>query len=319
MDLYQLLRLLSDGQFHSGSELGDLLGLSRTSIWKTLSHLASLSIVPEIIKGKGYRIPGGLDLLDLNKLNGLLVGDAKRLCDLDAVLSCTSTNDYIAARAAEFSVERYKICLAEFQTSGRGRRGRSWISPFAKNIYMSVGFKVNGGIEALSGLSLVVGLAMASALSKLGVPDCCVKWPNDVLVGGKKICGVLIELQGEATTGWDIVCGVGLNVAMKENDAQEIDQAWISLQQCLLIDRNKVAAIMLEELIGALEHFKRQGFSAFESVWKQYDYLFGKELTVSPANLQGYGAGIDAHGALLVNVAGELMTINAGEVSVRRI
>lgn len=319
MDLYQLLKHLSDGQFHSGSELGDLLGLSRTSIWKALSHLQSLSVDPEIVKGKGYRIPGGLDLLDLNKISGLLSGRVNDVCDLEALLSCSSTNDYIAAEAKDFSVERYKICLAEVQTSGRGRRGRTWISPFAKNIYMSVGFKINGGIEALSGLSLVVGLAMASSLSKLGVQDCCVKWPNDVLIGGKKICGVLIELQGEATTGWDIVCGVGLNVAMSVNDGQGIDQAWISLQDCQIVDRNKMAAIMLEELIGALELFKIQGFSAFESAWKQYDYLFGKELIINPANIQGYGMGVDAHGALMVDVEGEQIAINAGEVSVRRI
>lgn len=319
MHLYQLLHLLSDGQFHSGSELGDVLGLSRTSIWKALTHLQDLHVDLETVKGKGYRIAGGLDLIDLDKITAQLSDKVSRLCELEVLLSCASTNDYIAAQSDNFSDMGYRVCLAEMQTSGRGRRGRSWVSPFAKNISLSVGFTLNGGVESLSGMSLVVGIAMASALSKMGVSDCFVKWPNDVLVNKKKICGILIELQGEATTGWNVVCGVGLNVSMSALEGQEIEQDWIALQECLAIDRSSVVVRILDELITALEIFKCHGFSVFEKAWQQYDYLFDKELVISPANVQGRGAGVSSQGALLVDVLGEKRSINAGEVSVRRL
>lgn len=319
MHLYQLLYLLSDGRFHSGSELGDVLGLSRTSIWKALSHLQSLHIELETVKGKGYRIAGGLDLLDLDKIIFQLSEDVAQLCSIETVLSCASTNDYIAIQSGDFSDKGYRVCFAELQTNGRGRRGRTWVSPFAKNISLSVGFTLNGGVEALSGMSLVVGIAMACALSKMGIADCYVKWPNDVIVNEKKICGILIELQGEATTGWNIVCGVGMNVSMSKLEGKTIDQDWIALQDCLAIGRNHVAARMLEELIGALEIYKCHGFSAFEKLWQKYDYLFEKDLIISPTNVEGRGVGVDSHGALLIDVSGQLQSINAGEASVRKL
>lgn len=319
MDLYQLLHLLSDGHFHSGSELGDVLGLSRTSIWKVLSNLQSMQIELETIKGKGYRIAGGLDLLDLDVIRPQLSAEVNRLCSIETLMSCSSTNDYIASQSEDFSAESYLACFSELQTNGRGRRGRAWVSPFAKNISLSVGFTLNGGVEVLNGMSLIVGIAMASALSKMGVDNCWVKWPNDVLVNGKKICGILIELQGEATTGWNVVCGVGMNVGMSDLDGKSIDQEWIALQECMAVSRNQVAVSVLEELIGALELFRCHGFLVFEKLWQQYDYLFGKELMVTPTNIKGVGAGVDSHGALQINVLGQLQTINAGEVSVRKL
>jgi len=319
MHLHQLLHLLSDGQFHSGSELGDVLGLSRTSIWKALSHLQSLPVELETIKGRGYRIVGGLDLLDPEKIREQLSNEVSQLCALEALLICTSTNDYMASQSLNFSDNCYQICFAEQQTNGRGRRGRSWISSFAKNISLSIGFTLSGGVEVLSGMSLVVGVAMASALAKMGVQDCAVKWPNDVIVGSKKICGILIELQGEATTGWSIVCGVGLNVAMSKQEGEGIDQDWIALNECVELGRNIVAVRVLEELVAALEIFKQDGFSAFDGLWRQYDYLNGKDLVISPSNLIGRGVGVDAHGALLVDVHGKTQVVNAGEVSVRKL
>lgn len=319
MSIYQLLRLLSDGCFHSGSELGERLGLSRTSIWKTLSQLNEFPIELEVVKGKGYRIHGGLDLLDQDKLQALLTADASNCCSLETLLSCTSTNDYMSSKIIDFIDGRYQVCFAEVQSAGRGRRGRAWVSPFAENIYMSVGFKVQGGVEALSGMSLVVGLAVASALTEMGVEDCFVKWPNDVLVGGKKISGVLIELQGEATTGWDVVCGIGLNVSMSKAQGKDIDQDWMALKECLAVDRNTVAAQVLNSLIRYLQDYKHKGFACFADHWRRYDYLYGKELQISPSGVIGLGAGVDAHGALILDVAGEAVLVNAGEASVRRL
>lgn len=319
MVIYKLLHLLSDGDFHSGSELGEKLGLSRTSIWKALSQLDAMPVEIEVVKGKGYRIAEGLDLLEQSKIIELLSEEVASISSIETLFSCTSTNDYMSSKITDFSEHHYQICFSEFQTAGRGRRGRVWVSPFARNIYLSAGFKIHGGVEALSGMSLVIGLAVAESLNGMGVKDCCVKWPNDVYVGDRKICGILIELQGEATTGWDVVCGIGLNVSMTRTQGQEIDQEWIALHETLKVGRNEVAAHILNSLLSYLEDFKRTGFAGFGELWRRYDYLYGKELSISPSSITGCGAGVDSHGALILDVEGEEHLINAGEVSVRRV
>lgn len=317
MHLLSLLKMMSDGEYHSGSELGDALGLSRTSIWKSLAQLQQFNIQVETVKGKGYKLSGGLDLLDSGVITSMLTDQCSKKCTVETILSCTSTNDYINAAPSNYSLDKYHACFAEFQLSGRGRRGRAWVSPFAKNVYLSVGLKMDTGVEALNGLSLVVGLSMASALAEMGVPGCKVKWPNDLLVNEQKICGILIELQGEATSGWDIICGIGMNVSMSAEDGKQIDQRWSNLQEYIQLSRNHIAANMLNSLIESLERFRAEGLSAFTEAWTKYDYLYGKELMISPTNLQGKGAGIDRNGALLLETKEGLQSINAGEVSVR--
>lgn len=319
MDIHKLLQLLSDGEFHSGSALGQALDVSRTAIWKALPQVQALQVNLETIKGKGYRVPGGLDLLSENTISSMLPESVAKNIKFHYLPSCNSTNDYLMQGMHDDLDKGYQICLTELQFSGRGRRGKSWVSPFARNVTMSIGFSLAGGVESLQGLSLVVGIAVANVLNRLGVSDVAVKWPNDVLVGTKKIAGILIELQGEATTGWMIVCGVGLNVGMERCEGKGIEQDWVSLQELMQVDRNTVAVIMIEELIQVLELFKRQGFSLFEKKWAKLDYLFDKDVIVIPGEVQGKAKGIDLQGNLILDVAGQKVQVNAGEVSVRRL
>lgn len=317
MDLNRLLSLLSDGEFHSGSELGELLGVSRTSIWKAIPSLQELSVPVEVVKGKGYRIQGGLDLLDKNKMLSMLPSIIKERVNLDVLLSHSSTNDYLSS-LKEPVRENYHICLAEHQTAGRGRRGKVWVSPFAKNISLSAGFLLGGGVEALSGLSLVVGVAVAKMLESLGIKDIGLKWPNDVFVGGKKIAGILLELSGEATTSWNVICGIGLNVHMDKKDSVSIDQDWCSLAESISIDRNLVISKLLVHLVEVLELFKAKGFRPFMDDWARFDILSGEEVVVTPSAVAGCVVGVNMQGALLIkSVEGEHV-INAGEVSVRK-
>jgi BirA family biotin operon repressor/biotin-[acetyl-CoA-carboxylase] ligase len=317
MNLNQLLSLLSDGEYHSGSELGELLKVSRTSIWKAIPSIQELNIPIEIVKGKGYRIPGGLDLLNKKEILSILASEIKEQISLDILLSCTSTNDHLTL-FKESVFQGYHICLAEHQALGRGRRGKTWVSPFAKNIYISTGFLLGGGVEALSGLSLVVGVAVAKALEILGVKDIGLKWPNDVFVGEKKIAGILLELSGEATTSWNIVCGIGLNVHMNDEDEVVIDQEWCSLSSSVEIKRNVVVAELLSQLVVILEAFKKGGFQLFLDEWARFDMLAGERVLVTPNGIEGRVMGINTQGALLVRSADDDHVINAGEVSVRR-
>lgn len=317
MDLNRLLSLLSDGEFHSGSELGELLGVSRTSIWKAIPSLQELSVPVEVVKGKGYRIKGGLDLLDKNKILSMLPSDIKDRVNLDILLSYSSTNDYLSSNKGSVS-HNYHICLAEHQTAGRGRRGKVWVSPFAKNISLSAGFLLGGGVEALSGLSLVVGVAVAKTLECLGLKNVGLKWPNDVFVGDKKIAGILLELNGEATTSWNVICGIGLNVHMGKKDSVSIDQEWCALTESIAIERNIVISKLLVQLVEVLELFKDEGFQSFMDDWARFDILSGEKVAVTPNGVEGYVVGVNRQGALLIKSVDGEHVINAGEVSVRK-
>ncbi|MFV1872816.1 MAG: biotin--[acetyl-CoA-carboxylase] ligase [Oleiphilus sp.] len=317
MDINKLLLLLSDGKYHSGSELGELLGVSRTSIWKCLPQLHSMNVPIESLKGKGYRVPGGLDLLNKKIILESLPESLSSGIDLEILLSCSSTNDYLSQRIVVSNAKEFQVCLAELQTSGRGRRGRAWVSPFGKNIALSLGFVIEGGVDSLSGLSIVVGLAIAKALEALGVKNVGLKWPNDIYVNNKKIAGILVELSGEATTRWNVICGIGLNVLMSEEEGRGIDQAWTSLSQYVEVDRNEVVVQILRQLILLVDKFKMESFEAFISEWSNWDILLDKDVKVEPGGLVGRAKGINAQGALVLDVSGQKQLINAGEVSVR--
>jgi len=214
----------------------------------------------------------------------------------------------------------YVVCMAERQTAGRGRRGRVWHSPYARNIYLSLSFNLQGGADSLDGLSLALGVAVAKCLSDQGVKGVGLKWPNDILVDGKKLAGILVELKGEAEQGWKVVAGLGLNVLMSESDGAEIDQAWVSTASLLggrQISRSEWGAGLIESIIATIELYKVCGFKGLLAEWKKFDALFQKAVMVVGSDLRGVCEGVDERGRLLMNVNGDLRTINAGEVSVR--
>lgn len=316
MDARALISLLSDGEFHSGSELGAKLGVSRAAVWKALGRLEEYGLQVKSIKGKGYRLDGGLSLLAEDKLKAWLPIQVQQNITLDVLLSVNSTNQYLMdVEAVQESA--YRVVLAEQQTSGRGRRGRSWVSPFAKNIYMSVGFELQGGVEALAGLSLVVGLAVIRAIKACSDADAQLKWPNDVWLEGKKAAGILVELQGEATTGWSVIVGLGVNVDMTETQAGNIDQPWIALGSYLSCGRSEFAAELIAQLVVVLDEFKVSGLKAFLQEWQSVDLLFGREVSMSGSGVTGVAQGIDESGALRLKTAEGVVSVNAGEVSVR--
>ncbi len=315
-----LLRRLADGAFHSGSELGEILGVSRTAVWKALGKLESLGLALESVKGKGYRLKEALDLFDADQILDALPESLRARLVLQVEQSIDSTNTQVNARwlSRPASAPPFLALLAEQQTAGRGRRGRTWQSPFARNIYMSLGFELSGGVEALSGLSLVVGVAIVRALQKLGIQGAGLKWPNDVWIDERKVAGVLVELQGEATTAWRVVVGLGVNVSMTAQQGVQIDQPWISLNELQPVSRNHLASLLLQELILVLDEYKGGGFATFIDEWRHYDVLRERAVLVDGGRLQGVAEGIDAAGALLLRLAdGRLESLNAGELSVR--
>lgn len=190
--------------------------------------------------------------------------------------------------------------------------------PFAKNIYLSVGFFLKGGVGSLEGLSLALGVMVAEYLSGLGVSGVQLKWPNDVWLDGKKVCGILVELQGQPDIGWYVVAGVGLNVHMR--DAPDIDQPWTSLSGSLPgrnVRRSSLASELLKSILSGLDKFSVDGFGGYHAKWREYDCLEGKYINVLGSERSGIAAGIDVSGNLLLNIDGDILPVQAGEVSVR--
>ncbi len=225
-----LLKLLKDGRFHSGQALGAALGISRSAVWKQLQHLeAEIGLSVHKVRGRGYQLAKPLVLLDAAEIC------AKGLHEWPVhIFDTIDSTNAEALRLIERGVAAPFMVLAERQVAGRGRRGRKWVSPFAENLYHSLVLRIDGGMRQIEGLSLVVGLAVMHALRDMGIAEAGLKWPNDVLVGEKKIAGILLELVGDPADVCHVVLGVGINVNMQSTD--EVDQQWTSM--CLEAGRN---------------------------------------------------------------------------------
>lgn len=316
-----LARLLADGVFHSGQMLGDELHLSRGAVWNRIRALREAGIPVHSVPGRGYRIPGGLDLLDADVIRRRLPGDVVSGLDvLDVRHVVDSTNEVVMSSLRQGGMSRIAV-LAEQQTAGRGRRGRAWASPYAANLYLSLSREFLGGLAAVDGLSLAVGVALCDAAVALGVTSAGLKWPNDLVAGGKKLGGILIEISGEATGSCVAVIGVGLNVAMSLRSDIVIDQPWTDLRREGMPDtsRNEIAATVLEHVLRALDAFSRLGLAGFADRWRRYDVILGRpvDVLVGSARISGVAAGIDAGGALIVNTDDGPRIFHGGEVSVR--
>ncbi|AZC40345.1 bifunctional biotin--[acetyl-CoA-carboxylase] ligase/biotin operon repressor BirA [Pseudomonas chlororaphis] len=311
-----LLELLKDGRFHSGQALGAALGISRSAVWKQLQQLeADLGLSIHKVRGRGYQLAAPLTLLSPAD-----ICEQSKDCPWTVLAfdSVDSTNAE-ALRAVERDVPAPFLVLAERQTAGRGRRGRKWASPFAENVYYSLVLRIDGGMRQLEGLSLVVGLAVMQTLREFGIADAGLKWPNDVLVGRKKIAGILLELVGDPADVCHVVLGVGINVNMQKTD--EVDQQWTSvrLESGKQVDRNQLVARLSMMLKAYLERHQAQGFSSIQEEWEQNHLWQGSAVSLIAGvnKIDGVVMGIDQQGALRLKVDGVEKVYSGGELSLR--
>lgn len=319
--IQRLAGYLTVNESRSGEAVAHELGCSRTAVWKHVESLRALGIEIDAVAGKGYRLTEPLELLDSALiLDGLDPAVREKLSDLTIESSLDSTNSTLHRLPVE--EQHAVVILAEHQSGGRGRRGRQWHSPYARNIYLSIGWKLENALSELGCLSLVVALATARALSRAGLDGHTVKWPNDLLLDGRKLCGCLVEVQGDSQGPCHAVLGVGINVHMPASELTEgIDQPWTDLHSSLPdCSRNSLAILLMEELVGALELFSVEGFSPFTDAWKQLDGLRGQTIEVDAGNniLRGTAVGISESGALLLDTGNDILTLYSGEVSLRK-
>ena len=232
-----------------------------------------------------------------------------------------STNGYLLARAQD-GWPGGAVCLAEQQTAGRGRQGRSWLTPFGASLAYSLLWRFALPPEALSGLSLATGLAVARVLRALGVHEVGLKWPNDVWWQGRKLGGILLESGGVAGD-FHVVAGVGLNLALPPQQARVIDQPWVNLQDIpgtVPVSRNELAATLISSLVETFSAFGQSGFADLSAEWARFDQIAGRQVSLHLPNaiVTGIARGVEASGALLLESAnGEIKPYIGGEIRLR--
>ena len=309
----KLVEILSDGEFHSGEQLGESLGMSRAAINKHIQTLKSWGLDIYTVTGKGYSMPAPMQLLNEEAILAQL-----HQPNLAIIPVIDSTNQYLLERMNE--LQSGDACIAEYQQAGRGRRGRQWFSPFGANLYMSMYWRLEQGPAAAMGLSLVIGIVIAETLQQLGAQDVRVKWPNDLYLQDRKLAGILVELTGKTGDAAQIVMGAGINLAMRGAEAAQINQGWINLQEAgIAIDRNDLAAKLINSLREALPLFERDGLAPFTERWKALDNFFNRpvKLLIGEREIHGIARGIDKQGGLLLEQDGEVKSWVGGEISLR--
>ncbi|WGL95614.1 bifunctional biotin--[acetyl-CoA-carboxylase] ligase/biotin operon repressor BirA [Arsenophonus nasoniae] len=309
----KLITILSDGSIHSGEQLGELLGMTRAGINKHIYTLREWGIEVNTITGKGYQLTRKMDLLDYERIYGLV-----RRGNIIVKPVINSTNQYLLERIEQLSSG--DACVAEYQTAGRGRRGRYWASPFGCNLYLSLYWHLDQGPAAAMGLSLVAGIVIAETLNKLSGSNIKVKWPNDLYLNEKKLAGILIEMIGKTGDAAHIVIGIGLNIAMSCNYETNINQGWINLEQAgIQIERNVIAGQIILALCHELVEFEKYGLVPFIKRWLALDNFLHKKVKLHIGDHLEVGIvkGINEHGAILLEQNGEIVSYIGGEISLR--
>lgn len=319
----KLLSLLADGRFHSGEELGTRLSISRAAVWKRIKSLQRSGLIIHSVKGKGYRTVRPLEFLGQDIIFSYLDAEIKPLVrQFTLHTEIDSTNQYLLDRIDQDNFHGH-ITLSEYQTRGRGRRGNTWISPFAAGIYLSLGWHFDPAPEPLALISLGAGVAVMRALNRAGIDGAGLKWPNDVFWQYRKLGGTLVEMRAESAGPCNVVIGIGINYSFTagSNNSAGIDQPWVDIAtiQKTAISRNQLTAIIISEVVSLLESYSGQDDCGIIDEWRRYDCMKGKRarLVLPGQAVNGLILGIDENGALLMSVNDKLKKFSSGEISLR--
>lgn len=300
-NLTKIAKLLSNREYIDGTTIGNTLNITRAAVWKYIKKLEDYGIKIESVKGKGYILVEPLVLLDQESIRSAL---NKKKFHIEILEKIDSTNSYLKKSILE--KENIRIAIAEMQTQGRGRLNRNWYAPFGKNINLSLSYPFQKDISELSGLSLIIGLSVCRAINNVCKlqEKLYVKWPNDIVCNGKKMAGILIEIQAESHGACNVIIGIGLNVNMSNASKKNINQKWTSLYQLTgeYQNRNFICAEIIEQMFIYLGRFLDSGLHNFINEWNDKDYLFEKTLNVKSGDniFEGIGSGINEQGHLLL-------------------
>jgi BirA family biotin operon repressor/biotin-[acetyl-CoA-carboxylase] ligase len=314
------LRQLADGRFHSGEDVARSLGRSRATLSEALKRAPDLGLEIFSVRGRGYRLAEPIEFLDAAAISRSLAGSGVAVEVMDEV---DSTSTRLLAMAAAGAPSGTCIA-AEWQSAGRGRRGRSWVSSLGGSLTFSLMWRFERGVEHLAGLSLATGVAVARALAACGVERVQVKWPNDVVVDFLKLAGILVETSGETQGPSVAVIGVGLNYRLGERVLERIDQPVTDVVRCSVSPPSRTALLgaILAELAAALRRFEATGFPGVRDAWRALHAYQGLPVRILPPHEPPFDATVTdvaPDGALLVALpGGRSLALASAELSLRR-
>ncbi len=321
----RLLVALADGSAHSGEDLARTFGVTRAAVWKQIAKLADWGLAVDAAPGVGYRLRRPIDLLEASVLRAALPPQvAARLATLEVFTELGSTNRQLLATPPPPG--RLSVCIAEYQTMGRGRRGRRWSAPLGAGLTLSVGWQFTDTPPELSALTLAVGVVAHRVLARVTGISIALKWPNDLVWDDRKLGGILLELTAEGQGGCHVVAGIGINVALPAEllpTLSDWPRGAIDLATATRgapPARATLAAALIEALADLFASYAAVGFGAYRDDWRAADYLHGREVRLDEASgpVLGTALGIESDGALLIETgAGVRRRVVAGDVSVR--
>ncbi len=320
---FPLLQLLSDGQFHSGEALARQFKVSRATIWNAIQQAEDLGITIFSVRGRGYKLPQAIDFLDQNNVLSA-IGEQREWFNLIILDEVASTNTYLMQQK---NMPHATCVAAHIQTTGKGRRGRTWVSRLGASLTFSLLWRFQCGAAALSGLSLAVGVALIRSLKNLGVGQAQLKWPNDVLVldennQGKKLAGILIELQGDLDGPSSAVIGIGINLNLPKTVIESIDQPTTDLHKITgyPVNQNLLLGTLLKHMAEVLNTFEQLGFVGLREEWLSYHAYHQQPVRLLMPNATevfGVVENVADDGILMVQTPFGLQRFSAGEISLR--
>ena len=317
---FPILRLLSDGKFHSGQTIAQQLKVSRATVWNAIKQAEVLGINIFSVRGRGYKLAQAVTLLDQQAILHA-IGEQATLLEVEVHDHLESTNTYLMKKISIAHAQATCVA-ANLQTNGRGRRGRTWQAGLGASLTFSLLWRFQCGASALSGLSLAVGVALVRALHSFGISQAQLKWPNDVLIGREKLAGILIELQGDMEGPSAAVIGIGINLNLPESIKQQIDQPATDLASASpqKINPNELLGVLLKNLTEVLSNFERHGFAQLRDEWtKHHAYHQQAVKMLHPDGRESLGTVLDVaeDGILLVKTAQGEQRFLSGEISLR--
>ncbi len=316
----KIIKTLAQGDFVSGQQLGDKLGVSRAAISNHIKALTEMGLDIFRVTGKGYKLAQPLSLLAKEKIFAQLsqLNHDDIIVEVHSLID--STNSYLLRKIPN-QISKGQTCVAEYQHAGRGRRGRQWLSPFGSHIYLSMYWSLEQGMSQAMGLSLVIGLAISDAIEHYLPNQVELKWPNDIYIAGKKIAGILVELEGQAQGLSHCVIGVGINVQMPDSTGEQIDQPWTDLSSHVqqAIDRNEFVAHIIANMYKRLTQHQQEGFVAMLGEWHSKDLFLNKAVKIITGDKETLGTyrGVNEQGAMLLENDNKIISVYGGEVSLR--
>jgi BirA family biotin operon repressor/biotin-[acetyl-CoA-carboxylase] ligase len=321
----RLYAQLAHGGFVSGTQLAQRLRVSRSAVWKAAGALRGLGVVVHAVRNRGYRLPTYCAPLEAARVRALLAAEAaRRVRRLEAVWSLDSTNRALLERT-DLPSGLADVMLAEYQTAGRGRRGRAWLAPPGGAICLSLSWSFPQVPRDLGALGLAVGVCALRALRRHTAADLRLKWPNDLMLEERKLAGILIEMRAESAGPTYVVIGIGINMALGTAAQKRIAATGteaIDLKSAGVEPgaRDAVIADLIAAILSGLLAFEQHGLRPFAEEWKQADCLRGRIVNVhaSEGDTRGLARGIDLGGALLVETERGVQKFVSGDVTVRR-